>query len=152
MNPVSTLWTNPTYKFQATQYTTQWLKAMLHSSTCVTHSPLEAGRSSARQEIPAFYGSPRFIYFTEAHGSYIQTTAPARPCHNHKRSSPCPPPLFLKAHFNIILPSMPVFSNWSLSLRFPHQDPVWPSALTYTCYTVHHILLDLITWIIFGGD
>jgi hypothetical protein len=28
---------------------------------------------------------------------------------------------FLKAHFNIILPSLPKFSKWSLSLTFPQM-------------------------------
>ena len=41
---------------------------------------------------------------------------------------------FLKIHLNIILPSKPGSPKWPLSLRFPHQAPVYTSPLPHTRY------------------
>ena len=45
-----------------------------------------------------------------------------------------------------IYPSTPKSSQWSLSIRFPHQDPIYPlfSPIRATC-PAHLILLDFIT-------
>ena len=50
------------------------------------------------------------------------------------RSSPYPTSHFLRIYLNIILPFMPWSPKWSLSLRFPHQNPVYPSPLPHTRY------------------
>ena len=44
------------------------------------------------------------------------------------------PSNFSKIHFNIILPSSPGSSKWSLSLRRPHQNPLYASSRPRTCY------------------
>ena len=81
-------------------------------------------------------------------GFYPRTVQPVA---NRCTDWAIPAPHFLKIHLNIILPSMPGSSKWSLSLRFSHQKPVYCSNLPIraTCST-HIIPFDLITRIIFG--
>ena len=50
------------------------------------------------------------------------------------QSSPFPPSHFLKVHLNIMLSSTRGSSKWSLSLRFPHRNPVYNFPLPHKCY------------------
>ena len=87
----------------------------------------EANWISASQEIPRISRNPKV----------------------HYRRHKCPPPVlilsqidlihaplfhFLTIQVNIILPSTPESSKRSLSLRFPHQKPVYTSPRPHTCY------------------
>ena len=69
----------------------------------------------------------------EPEGSLPHSQEPAAcPYSEPDQSTPCHIPL-LENPFNIILPSTPGSSQWSLSLRFPYQNPLHTS-LSYTCY------------------
>jgi len=79
------------------------------------------------KKFPAFYGMRRFIaaFTTARHLSLSKARS---------IQSITPTSHFLKIHLNIILPSIPGSPKRSLSLRFPHQNPVYASPLPHTCH------------------
>ena len=90
----------------------------------------------------------------EPEGSLLHSQQPVAPPHSEPdQSSPCPSSNIPRIHLNFILPSNHGSSKWSLSLRFPHQNPVYTSQtlhtpllspISATC-PAHLIFLDLIT-------
>ena len=74
-------------------------------------------------------------YFVELEGSLPHSQQPTTCLYPEPdQCSLCCPFHFLKMHFNIILPSMPGYSRWLHSLRFPHQKPERTSPLPNTSY------------------
>ena len=114
-------------KFCMVSILTNHLHARAHLWRTLTYSMVqnpswEANWFAASQEIPRISRNPKVHYRT------------------HKRPPPVtildqPNPVRIPTshlHPNIIHPSTPRSLQWSLSLRFPHQDPIHSPLLTHT--------------------
>ena len=89
---------------------------------------LEANWFAASQEIPHILWNPKVHYRTYKRPPPVPILGQPSPVH-------MPTSHLLEIHPNIIHPSPPRSPQWSLSLRFPHQDPIRPPLLTHT----HHM-------------
>ena len=73
------------------------------------------------KKYPAFYGTRRFITALTSVRHHLGQPNPVHIPTSH----------LLKIHPNITHPSTPKSPQWSLSLRFPHQDPIRPPLLPH---------------------
>ena len=99
----------------------------------------EANTFAASQEIPRISRNPKDHYRTHKRPPPVSILCQHNPVH-------IPTFHLLEIHPNIIHPSTPRSPQWSLSLQFPHQDPIHPlsSPIRATC-PAHLIILNFIT-------
>jgi hypothetical protein len=119
-----------------------WLACLLTYS--MVQSPSwETNWFAASQEIPRISRNPKVHYRTHKRTPPVPILCQPNPVH-------IPTSHLLEIRPNIIRPSTPRSPQWSLSLRFSHQDPIDPPLLTHTrhmpspshssrCYHPHNI-------------
>jgi hypothetical protein len=99
----------------------------LHTHSIQQNSSWEVNRLSASQGIPHILRKPKLHYCIHNCQPPVPTLSQINPVHALTSH-------LLKFYLNIILPSTPGSSKWTLSTRFPHQNPVYTSAFHQTCY------------------
>ena len=90
----------------------------------------EANRFSSGWEIPRILWNLKVHYCSRNCPPSVPILSQLDPVHT-------PSSHFLKIHLNIVLLSTFGSPKWSLSFRFPHQNPVYAPPLPHTCHMSH---------------
>ena len=105
--------------------TTMWPSSGEILTYLMVQSPSwEANWFAASQEIPRISQNPKVHYRTHKRPPPVPILGQTNPVHITTSH-------LLEIHPNIIHSSRPRSPQWSLSLRFPHQDPIHPPLLTH---------------------
>ena len=106
-------------------YVNKTINTYLLTYSIVRSPSWEANCFATSQEIPRISRNPKI--YSRTHKRPPPVSIPDQPNPVH-----IPTSHILEIHPNIIHPSTPRSPQWSLSLRFPHQDPIHPPLLTHT--------------------
>ena len=121
---MSLLFETPTTRLTVSEiYKRKWYSLLTYSMVQILS--WEANWFAASQEIPRILWNPKVHYRTHKRPPPVPVLVQPNPVH-------IPTSHILEIHPNIIHPSTPRSPQWSLSLRFPHQDPIHPLLLTHT--------------------
>jgi hypothetical protein len=94
------------------------------------------------KKFPAFLWNPKVHYRTHKRPPPVPVLGQPKPVH-------IPTSHLLEIHPNIIHPSRPRSPQWSLSLQFPHQDPIHllsSPIRAISRFTLHKEPRYLLTW------
>ena len=127
----------------------------MHILTKLTYSLLTPWRRVLLQKLTGMQQVKRFPTFLWNPKVHYRThkRPPPVPILGQPNRVHIPTSYLLEIHPNIIHPSTPRFPQWSLSVRFPHEDPIRPlSSLIRATFPAHLILFDFITRTILGEE
>ena len=113
-----------TFRFVA-QHLNHWATAVPPTSSQYWLTYLLHGADSFLREISSISRNSKFHYRTHKRPPPVSILGQPNPVH-------IPTSHLLEIHPNVIHPSTPRSPQWSLPLRFPHQDPIHPPLLTHT--------------------
>ena len=123
---IQTVVTNPsicsTFCVVYTHHT--YMHYLLLAYSMVQSPSWEANWFAASQEIPCILWNPKVHYCTHKHPPPVPILCQPNPVHVSTSH-------LLEIHPNIIHPSTHRSPQWSLSLPFPHQEPIRPPLLTH---------------------
>ena len=108
-----------TYRYTHTQNTHTHTHTHILTYSMVQSPSWEANWFAASQEIPHISRNSKVHYRTHKRPPPVPILGQPNPVH-------IPTSHLLEIHPNIIHPSTPRSPQWSLSLQFPHQDPIHP--------------------------
>ena len=130
-------------------YLSLYLNSIYLSNQLTTWSRVLPKKLTSPQlvkEFPALYGTWKINFCIHKHLPPVPFLNQSNPVHASTFH-------FLRIHYNIILPSMARSSKllllWVCLTRTLYTPLLFP---IHTTYPVHLILLDLITWLIFGKE